>query len=142
MREIEATHTVTIDQDGSQVFDFVVDQANEPKWHTDVLRASPAAPQRAGATVTWLVRFMGENQYVGEVTTFEPNQRVLLTTRSGQPPGQSPPPWPPADPADKAKVYAEMGIDVTYHQDGRGVVESRPRVVESSVGEPTRTSTP
>lgn len=24
-----------------------------------------------------------------------------------------------ADPADKAKVYAEMGIDITYHQDGR-----------------------
>jgi len=39
-----------------------------------------------------------------------------------------------ADPADKAKVYAEMGIDITYHQDGRVVVESRPRVVESSVG--------
>jgi len=46
-----------------------------------------------------------------------------------------------ADPADKAKVYAEMGIDITYHQDGRVVVESRPRVVESSVGERTRTST-
>jgi site-specific DNA recombinase len=40
-----------------------------------------------------------------------------------------------ANPADKAKVYAEMGIDITYHQDGRVVVESRPRVVESSVGE-------
>ena len=46
-----------------------------------------------------------------------------------------------ADPADKAKVYAEMGIDITYHQDGRVVVESRPRVVESGVGERTRTST-
>jgi len=42
-----------------------------------------------------------------------------------------------ADPADKAKVYAEMGIDITYHQDGRIVVESRPGVVESSVGERT-----
>ena len=46
-----------------------------------------------------------------------------------------------ADPADKAKVYAAMGIDITYHQDGRVVVESRPRVVESGVGERTRTST-
>jgi site-specific DNA recombinase len=46
-----------------------------------------------------------------------------------------------ADPADKAKVYAEMGIDITYHRDGRVVVESRPRVVESGVGERTRTST-
>ncbi len=39
-----------------------------------------------------------------------------------------------ADPGEKAKVYAEMGIDVTYHQDGRVVVESRPRGVESGVG--------
>jgi len=46
-----------------------------------------------------------------------------------------------ADPTDKATVYAEMGLDITYHQDGR-VVESRPRVVESGVGERTRTSTP
>jgi len=30
-----------------------------------------------------------------------------------------------ADPADKAKVYAEMGIDIIYHQAGRVVVESR-----------------
>lgn len=28
-----------------------------------------------------------------------------------------------------------MGIDITYHQDGLVVVESLPRVVESSVGE-------
>jgi hypothetical protein len=29
-----------------------------------------------------------------------------------------------------------MGIDITHHQDGQVVVESRPRVVESSIGEP------
>ena len=39
-----------------------------------------------------------------------------------------------ADPADKAAVYEEMGIDVTYHQDGRILVESRPRVVSVGVG--------
>ena len=42
-----------------------------------------------------------------------------------------------ADPTDKAKVYAEMGIELTSHHDGRVVVESRPRVAESSVGEPS-----
>ena len=39
-----------------------------------------------------------------------------------------------ADPTDKAAVYEEMGIDVTYHQDGRVLVESRPRVVSDGVG--------
>ena len=41
-----------------------------------------------------------------------------------------------ADPADKAAVYEEMGIDVTYNQDGRILVESRPRVVTDGVGGP------
>ncbi|NOY54364.1 MAG: recombinase family protein [Actinobacteria bacterium] len=39
-----------------------------------------------------------------------------------------------ADPTDKAAVYEEMGIDVTYHQDGQVLVESRPRVVSDGVG--------
>lgn len=38
-----------------------------------------------------------------------------------------------AGPADKAKVYAE--IDITYHQDGRVLIESRPRVGNHGVGE-------
>ncbi len=46
-----------------------------------------------------------------------------------------------ADPKDKADVYAEMGLNLTYHDDGRVIVESLPRVVRSSVGERTRTST-
>jgi len=47
-----------------------------------------------------------------------------------------------ADPTDKAAVYEEMGIDVTYHQDGRVLVESRPRVVSDGVGGATQTLTP
>ena len=49
----------------------------------------------------------------------------------------SPPPSPQPTRQYKAKIYAEMGIEITYHQGGRVVVESRPRVVESSVGERT-----
>lgn len=47
-----------------------------------------------------------------------------------------------ADPADKAPVYAEMGIEVTYHADGRDLVESRPGVVDECVGGATRTVSP
>ena len=39
-----------------------------------------------------------------------------------------------ADAGDKAAVYAEMGIEVTYHADGRVLVESRPGVVSDGVG--------
>jgi hypothetical protein len=44
-----------------------------------------------------------------------------------------------ADPADKAAAYAEMGITVTYQQDGRVLVESRPGVVNDGVGGATQT---
>lgn len=33
-----------------------------------------------------------------------------------------------ADPDIKATAYAELGITVTYHQDGRALLESRPRL--------------
>lgn len=39
-----------------------------------------------------------------------------------------------ADPAQKAEVYAELGIFVTYHPDRRFLVEARPRVVDVGVG--------
>jgi hypothetical protein len=55
---------------------------------------------------------------------------TVMWTRCGRGPE---PVRPPA-------VYEEMDIDVTYHQDGRVLVESRPRVVESGVGGATVTS--
>ena len=32
------------------------------------------------------------------------------------------------DPDIKAAAYAELGINVTYHADGRALLESRPRI--------------
>lgn len=39
-----------------------------------------------------------------------------------------------ADPTDKAAVYRELGIHLTYNHDGRVLVEARPRVVNVRVG--------
>lgn len=39
-----------------------------------------------------------------------------------------------ADPADKAAVYADLGISLTYHPDGRVLVESRPACSPERVG--------
>jgi len=80
---IAATHTVEIDRPVSEVFDYVIDQRNEPKWHTDVVDAEPKAPIELGSTVTWTVRFMGENQYVSEVTAFEPSRFIRIDGREG-----------------------------------------------------------
>ena len=42
--------------------------------------------------------------------------------------------FPTVGPADKAAIYQEMGITLTYHQDARVLVESRPRVVDDGDG--------
>ncbi len=80
---ITATHTVEIDRPVSEVFDYVSDQRNEPKWHTDVLEAEPRAPIKLGSTVTWTVRFMGVKQYISEVTAFDPPHLIRIETREG-----------------------------------------------------------
>ena len=83
MTTISAAHTVDIEKPTEEVFDFVADQANEPKWHKDVLEVSPATPLSPGGTVTWLVKFMGKNTYVNDVTAYEPPKRIVLTAREG-----------------------------------------------------------
>lgn len=80
---IRAVHAVDIGRPVEEVFDYVTDQTNEPKWHTDVLEVDPVSRLELGHKVTWLVKFLGENRYVSEVTAFEPHHRVELTTREG-----------------------------------------------------------
>lgn len=84
------SHAV-IDRPVQDVFAFVSDQTNEPKWHTDILeiRPAPDSPSDLGSTwslgSTWLmtVKFMGRKDYLVEVTALEPNRRVEFTTRTG-----------------------------------------------------------
>ncbi len=42
----------------------------------------------------------------------------------------------PADavPADKAELYGELGVSLTYHSDGRVAVEALPRGAKVRVG--------
>jgi uncharacterized protein YndB with AHSA1/START domain len=78
---INLEHRVVIDRSVEDVFAYVADQTNEPKWHTDVLEVRPEGRVELGSTVTWLVKFMGESQYVNEVTAFEPQRRIEFTAR-------------------------------------------------------------
>ncbi|MEX0698848.1 MAG: SRPBCC family protein [Acidimicrobiia bacterium] len=80
---IRAEHVVDIERPVEEVFDYVSDQTNEPRWHTDVLEVDPKQPVHLGSKVTWLVKFMGTNRYVSEVTGFEPHRRIELTATEG-----------------------------------------------------------
>lgn len=43
-----------------------------------------------------------------------------------------------ADPADKRNIYDELGVDLTYHQDGRVHVAAGVHVLRDRVGGATR----
>lgn len=80
---IDLEHSVVIDRPVNDVFDFVADQRNEAKWHTDVLEARPESRLEPGSRVTWLIKFMGEEEYTAEVTGFDEGRMIQLTGREG-----------------------------------------------------------
>lgn len=82
---IDQSHTVTIDRAVGEVFDFVAEPSNEPKWHFDVREVvrPTQGPIALGTTYEWIVRFLGTKTYVGEVTAFEPNRFIEMTTLEG-----------------------------------------------------------
>lgn len=82
---IDQSHTVTIDRPVGEVFDFVAEPSNEPKWHFDVREVvrPKQGPISLGTTYEWVVRFLGRKTYVGAVTAFEPNRLIEMTTHEG-----------------------------------------------------------
>ncbi len=82
---IDETHTVTINRPVNEVFDFVADPANETTWHFDVKEVvrSKDGPYELGERLQWAVKFGGTKTYSIEVTAFEPNRLIEITTLDG-----------------------------------------------------------
>lgn len=82
---IDQTHTVTIHRPVGEVFDFVAEPSNETKWHFDVQEVVRPKQGRMelGTTFEWVVKFLGKKSYVGEVTAFESNRFIEMTTLEG-----------------------------------------------------------
>lgn len=80
---VELSHSVEIRRPVQEVFDFVRDQRNESKWHTDVVATDKEGPVDEGDTVTWTVRFMGTNQYENKVTRVREPELIRIEATSG-----------------------------------------------------------
>lgn len=91
MATISARSTDVIERPVRDVWAFVSDPRNEPKWHTDILEIKSAADQEGGPGTSWVlgerllvtVKFMGRREYEVEVTGLEPDHRLEITTRTG-----------------------------------------------------------
>lgn len=82
---IDETHTVTIGRPVKEVFDFVANPSNDPDWHLDVKEVlrPKNGPYELGETLQWVIKFGGSKTYSVEITAFEPNRLIEITTRDG-----------------------------------------------------------
>ena len=81
---ITASSSVEIDRPVSEVYAFVSDCRNEPKWHTDAIEAGLLGdgPLAVGAKQRWLIKFMGKREMIMEVTRLEPEHVEVLEART------------------------------------------------------------
>ncbi len=81
---INAESSIVIDRSIEDVFDFVSDTTNEPKWHTDVLEAASIStdPVGVGTRFKWVMNFMGRRDAIMQVVRYEPNHLEELAAET------------------------------------------------------------
>jgi carbon monoxide dehydrogenase subunit G len=91
MTTISAESSAIIHRPIQEVWDFVADPRNEPKWHTDILDIRSAADPASGPGHNWVVgktllvtvQFMGRRDYEVEVTKKQDGRLLEITTVTG-----------------------------------------------------------
>lgn len=89
--KITAESSAIIGRSVQDVWAFVSDPRNEPKWHTDILEIRSASDPAGGSPTSWVlgdtwlvtVQFMGRKEGAVEITGLEANRRFEITTRTG-----------------------------------------------------------
>jgi len=91
MPTITAESSAIIGRSLQDVWAFVSDPRNEPRWHTDILEIKSASDPAGGPPTSWVhgatllvtVQFMGRREYEVEITGLEANRLLQFTTRTG-----------------------------------------------------------
>ncbi len=79
---IKLEHTIVINRPVQEVWDFVTDCRNEPKWHVDCIAArdTPPPPLRQGSTQAWAMTYAKGKEADLRVTALDPGRREQLET--------------------------------------------------------------
>lgn len=77
--------SVVIDKAVEDVYEFVANPANDPRWHTDIIdvRMPPGAEVEVGTVFTVVVKFMGRRTGTVEISDLQPGRLIEYTTRDG-----------------------------------------------------------
>lgn len=81
---IKLKSTIVINRPIQEVWDFVSDCTNEPKWHTDCMSARDTSPPplRAGSTQAWAMAYAKGKEANLRVAVLDPGHREQLETLS------------------------------------------------------------
>ena len=79
--------SVTIKRSSDEVFAFVTEPTNEPKWHEDVMEVKRTSdgPVGVGSSFEWNMNFMGTHRVQLEVLEFVPGLREVIAAVSSGP---------------------------------------------------------
>ena len=84
---IAAESSTSIARPAAEVFEFVADVRNDPRWHTDILEAHLTGEKPIGQGSTFAVKFkpfMGQSEGSVTVAKFEPPRRLELRGQMGK----------------------------------------------------------
>lgn len=81
---IKLESTIVIQRHVNEVWNFVSDCTNEPKWHTDCIsaRVTSPLPLRPGSTQAWAMTYAKGKEASLRVTALDPGRREQLETVS------------------------------------------------------------
>ncbi len=79
---IKLESSIIINRPVQDVWDFVSDCTNEPKWHTDCIaaRATSPLPLQTGSTQAWAMTYAKGAEANLKVTALEPGRLEQLET--------------------------------------------------------------
>lgn len=84
---IDVTVATTVERPVDEVFAFVADMENEPRWHTDIVEAERLTKGEVGEGTTYRVQFrsqpMSPPEGTVEIVEFEPNNRIVSRSDMG-----------------------------------------------------------
>ena len=84
---IAAESSTSIARPAPEVFEFMSDVRNEPRWHTDILEAHLTGEGPIGQGSTFAIRFkpfMGHSEGTLTVARYEPPRRLELRGKMGK----------------------------------------------------------
>jgi uncharacterized protein YndB with AHSA1/START domain len=79
------TESIIIHRPVAEVFAFVTDLENDPKYRHDILDAkwTAAGPIQVGRTFEHLLNFMGRQRFQGRISQYQPNHVIEIQYLTG-----------------------------------------------------------